>query len=948
MGIFNLCILKNLFYSSFFFIYNPARYFLLQLIDATRYLHAHAIIHRDLKLGNLFLTNDMEIRVGDFGLATQLTHPGERKRTICGTPNYIAPEILDGPDGHSFEVDVWALGVILFTMLVGKPPFETSNVKETYERIRANSYKFPSDLQISDEARDLISLTLVPIPDNRPKLAAMARHPWFTGPQAVIPRRIPRSALKSVPTFTRADFIPGIEAVNAMLERPIGGLLEKGRASRSITSETHGAVAAKVIDVENIPVGKGADKGGSISAPTVSGNTHPTLRPLPLQTAWSSNPQENIGGLSHRGNFSSNFATSSVPTGSTKPQIYCDFDDKMEQDSACTNGNTNSVNTNLVSNGGPLTSASTTTDNNATGWNSSRGASSTMNRAFIPNSSASNYTDSVASVPVALSALPSSVVQMQHAPGQRVSSRDIVSSTTTGFPITSTKSGVTTSAPPLLFSPPSSAARVHNVKVSNSAEVTTGVHVSVPTSGTLLVLDDTLVSFSNYLAQADARGDRDLVTIEDYSPNNAQSSSSTSQPMALDDDDENIDMVRRPSGYSTSPMDIAKRAAFRLIHPISLANTYDSYKNDTFSIDNNNNYLWVTEWLDFSSKYGVGYLLSNGVVGVYFNDSTKAVLSPDGNTFEYIERHNHGRAPPTTSIAGCSVAKILKGPEGIYRIRATLNSFPAELSKKLTLLKYFSSTLQETYKKRLSFSQQMLAAHGFQGYKADVFFTVPPNLPSLVSLDGELFAADAASESLSTGGSAVNGGANIYVSYDEFRSREAGLANVKYLPSTGLMEEDSRSTSSVASINAFEPAPELGASDKPMHFVKKYVRSRRCMMFRLSTRALHVAFYDGTSLLLCCEARTAVYTDRGANRFAFNVLELLGARSSLASRIGAPSVDDVDCWYGNVLPAMDGSEEPWLRTCLAALRRLRYTKECINGWISQNNGNNPSSATTTR
>jgi cell cycle serine/threonine-protein kinase CDC5/MSD2 len=78
---------------------------MLQLIDATRYLHAHNVIHRDLKLGNLFLSRDMKIKLGDFGLAAKLDTPTDRRRTICGTPNYIAPEILNKrPGGHSFEV----------------------------------------------------------------------------------------------------------------------------------------------------------------------------------------------------------------------------------------------------------------------------------------------------------------------------------------------------------------------------------------------------------------------------------------------------------------------------------------------------------------------------------------------------------------------------------------------------------------------------------------------------------------------------------------------------------------------------------------------------------------------------------------------------------------------------------------------------------------------------
>lgn len=94
--------------------------YLMQILSAIKYLHNHRVIHRDLKLGNLFLSEKMEIKLGDFGLATKLEYEGERKRTICGTPNYIAPEILEGKEyGHSYEVDVWSLGVIAYTLLIG-------------------------------------------------------------------------------------------------------------------------------------------------------------------------------------------------------------------------------------------------------------------------------------------------------------------------------------------------------------------------------------------------------------------------------------------------------------------------------------------------------------------------------------------------------------------------------------------------------------------------------------------------------------------------------------------------------------------------------------------------------------------------------------------------------------------------------------------------------------
>jgi cell cycle serine/threonine-protein kinase CDC5/MSD2 len=149
-----------------------ARYWSLQLLDAIRYMHANGVIHRDLKLGNLFINEDMELRVGDFGLATWLSKPGERRRTLCGTPNYIAPEILEQPAaGHSFEVDTWSFGVILYTLLVGRPPFETASVEETYQRIRDTSFSFPADCGVSAAARDLITWILQKDPAARPTLS---------------------------------------------------------------------------------------------------------------------------------------------------------------------------------------------------------------------------------------------------------------------------------------------------------------------------------------------------------------------------------------------------------------------------------------------------------------------------------------------------------------------------------------------------------------------------------------------------------------------------------------------------------------------------------------------------------------------------------------------------------------------------------------------------------
>merc|ERR1719230_1377984 len=155
-----------------------AMFYIYDLIVALKYLHRHKVIHRDLKLGNLFLDADVRLKVGDFGLAAQLEHDGEKKRTVCGTPNYIAPEILEGKSGHSYEVDIWSLGVIVYAVLFGRPPFETSEVKTTYRRIRHNQYTFPDAMSVSENAKDLITRILRTDPRSRPSLDDIIGSPW--------------------------------------------------------------------------------------------------------------------------------------------------------------------------------------------------------------------------------------------------------------------------------------------------------------------------------------------------------------------------------------------------------------------------------------------------------------------------------------------------------------------------------------------------------------------------------------------------------------------------------------------------------------------------------------------------------------------------------------------------------------------------------------------------
>ena len=129
-----------------------------QLLEAIQYLQNNfGVIHRDLKLSNILLDGNFNLKLCDFGLATQLGHPDEEHFTICGTPNYIAPEVAS-QQAHGFPVDLWSLGCLLFAMLTGKPPFEQGGVQETLRCIVIGEYDMPA--HISELAKGFLNLLL--------------------------------------------------------------------------------------------------------------------------------------------------------------------------------------------------------------------------------------------------------------------------------------------------------------------------------------------------------------------------------------------------------------------------------------------------------------------------------------------------------------------------------------------------------------------------------------------------------------------------------------------------------------------------------------------------------------------------------------------------------------------------------------------------------------------
>ncbi|KAI9369399.1 hypothetical protein BJX61DRAFT_519779 [Aspergillus egyptiacus] len=187
------------------------RRFMVQLCGAVKYLHKRNVAHRDLKMGNLFLDRNMDIKVGDFGLAAMIISEKDekRRRTLCGTPNYIAPEVLDrSKGGHTQKVDIWSLGVICFAMLTGYPPFQSKTQEEIYKKVRSLNYVWPKDSECSnhipEEAKSLVSCCLNLDEQERPEPDDIVELAFFNMYNGCIPKRLDPNCSVQKPTWLRS------------------------------------------------------------------------------------------------------------------------------------------------------------------------------------------------------------------------------------------------------------------------------------------------------------------------------------------------------------------------------------------------------------------------------------------------------------------------------------------------------------------------------------------------------------------------------------------------------------------------------------------------------------------------------------------------------------------------------------------------------------------------
>lgn len=173
-------IVRKSFYSE-----QEAKVALLHIVNGIDYCHERNIAHRDLKPENLLYLNgseDSPLKLADFGLA-RMIGPNEMLHNVCGTPGYVAPEVLDANPSYGITVDMWSIGVILYILLCGYPPFFDDDNHRLFAKIRQCKYEFAEKSwgKISSEAKNLVSSLLVLNPSDRLSSKEVLAHPWCSG-----------------------------------------------------------------------------------------------------------------------------------------------------------------------------------------------------------------------------------------------------------------------------------------------------------------------------------------------------------------------------------------------------------------------------------------------------------------------------------------------------------------------------------------------------------------------------------------------------------------------------------------------------------------------------------------------------------------------------------------------------------------------------------------------
>jgi len=222
---------------------DTARGIFLQIADGVNFCHDRLVAHRDLKLENLLLDRERQtIKIIDFGFAAQVVSKDTKLKAFCGTPSYMAPEIIRGEGYSGFAADIWALGVVLFAMLAGSLPFTARTEMALYAKIRRGTFSCPD--AIAELPRRLVKGALRVEAATRPSVGVMLRHQWLFGSTASLAEIVCASSSSvsssapaeepaplPVPSSSSSSFLAPSSATNAERERACGRRASTGGSS---------------------------------------------------------------------------------------------------------------------------------------------------------------------------------------------------------------------------------------------------------------------------------------------------------------------------------------------------------------------------------------------------------------------------------------------------------------------------------------------------------------------------------------------------------------------------------------------------------------------------------------------------------------------------------------------------------------------------------------------